>query len=101
MSAKIKKPRGRPKADPEAKRGLSLPPIAVNEIERVRIEARAQAAGIPVSTWVRYAAQEIDPPTRRAIPPLNQAAWLQLGEELHALRGLKWRLEVDGERVVL
>ncbi|MCP9495191.1 MAG: hypothetical protein MSG64_12155 [Pyrinomonadaceae bacterium MAG19_C2-C3] len=101
MAAKIKKARGRPKVEPEAKRSLSLPPIKVNEVERIRIEARAQAASVPVSTWVRYAAQEIDPPKRNVIPPLNREAWLQLGDELNALRRLKWTLETEGERAVV
>lgn len=97
MATKIKKPRGRPKAAPEDKRGLSLPPIKVNEVERIRIEARAQAAGIPVSTWVRYAAQEIEPPKRHVIPKLNQEAWFRLGEELNSLRRIKWKLGTRGE----
>ncbi len=101
MTIKIKKSPGRPKIDADAKRSLSLPPIKVNEVERIRIEAQAQAAGLPVSTWARYAAQNIAPPKRRIIPQLNQEAWLQLGDELISLRRLKWKLETDGERAVV
>lgn len=101
MVDKIKKSRGRPKIDAAEKRSLSLPPVKVNEVERIRIEAQAQAAGVSVSTWMRYAAQEIAPPKRRVIPPLNQAAWLELGDELNSLRRLRWQLECDGERAVI
>lgn len=101
MADKPKKPRGRPKVDPEARRSLSLPPIAVNEVERIRIEAQAHAAGVSVSEWMRYAAQRIDPPRRRVIPQINQEAWLGLGEDLKTLRQLKWVLESEGERTVI
>lgn len=101
MTVKIKKARGRPKVEAEAKRSLSLPPIKVNEVERIRIEARAQAAGVNVSAWVRYAAQEINPPERRIIPPVNQEIWLQLGEDLNLLRCLEWRFKTDGETMIV
>jgi len=101
MTVKVKKSHGRPKIEADAKRSLSLPPIKVNEVERIRIEAQAQAAGLPVSTWARYAAQNIAPPKRRIIPQLNQEAWLQLGDELLSLRRLKWKLETEGERAVV
>lgn len=101
MADKPKKPRGRPKADPAARRSLSLPPIAVNEVERIRVEAQAQAAGVSVSEWVRYAAQRIDVPKRAVIPALNREAWLALGDDLNTLRRLKWVLESEGEQSVI
>jgi hypothetical protein len=84
------------------RRSLALPSVKVNARERSQIEAKAKAAHLGVSAWLRYAALERNPPRPRLIPPINQEAWLKLGSELRELRHLKLSFLAEGEaRVVV
>jgi hypothetical protein len=55
------------------------------------VEEKATAAGLTPTEWARQATLERDPPPRRAVPELNQKAWLELARLAVTLNGAMWR----------
>lgn len=65
--------------------------------EREIVEQKAAAAGVTVSEWVRSAALEREPPTRRMIPEINRVAWLELAKLAAALNEATWQFKAEAE----
>lgn len=104
MTAKKSKRGGRPRLSPEERRSLSLPAVKVTPLERIRIESKAEQAGLTVSDWIRFTAQERTPPRRAIVPKINQDAWSALGLRLNELHKIIWQIESNrgtGKNAVL
>ena len=72
---------GRPEASPEARRSVTMG-VRVSAAERARLEAKAAAVGVPVTAFLRLAADAVVP---RVVPEGNRARW---GELAHLARTL-------------
>jgi hypothetical protein len=88
---------GRPKlADEERRTALSLN-VRFNAREKGIVEAKAQQAGLTLTEWARLAAIGSRPPTRRVIPEINRAAWLELSKLAATLNHAIWRFRPGDE----
>lgn len=83
---------GRPEAAPEVRRSVTMG-VRVSAAERARLEAKAAAVGVPVTAFLRLAADGVVP---RVVPEGNRAQWLELahlartlGRMERALAGLR------------
>ena len=72
---------GRPEAAPEARRSVTMG-VRLSAAERARLEAKAAAVGVPITAFLRLAADAVVP---RVVPEGNRARW---GELAHLARTL-------------
>lgn len=88
---------GRRKLPDEQRRTAASLNVRFNRQEWETVEQKAAEAGVSPTEWARLAALERNPPPRRAIPELNQKAWLELARLAAALNGAMWRFRPGAE----
>lgn len=76
---------GRPEAAPEARRSVTMG-VRVSAAERARLEAKAAAVGVPVTAFLRLAADAVVP---RAVPRVNRDQWAELAHLARTLSRLE------------
>jgi len=88
---------GRRKLPDEQRRTAASLNVRFNQQEWKMVEEKATAAGLTPTEWARQATLERDPPPRRAVPELNQKAWLELARLAATLNGAMWRFRPGAE----
>jgi hypothetical protein len=76
---------GRPEAAPEARRSVTMG-VRVSATERARLEAKAAAVGVPVTAFLRLAADAVVP---RAVLQVNREQWAELAHLARTLGRLE------------
>ena len=83
--APVRRRPGRPEAAPEARRSVTMG-VRVSAAERARLEAKAAAVGVPVTAFLRLAADGVVP---RAVPQVNRDQWAELAHLARTLGRLE------------
>lgn len=88
---------GRRKLPEKQRRTAGTLNVRFNRQEWETVEEKAAAAGVTPTEWARLAALGRNPPPRRIVPELNEAAWRELARLAAALNAAVWRFRPGTE----